>query len=388
MKVSTRWIVVNTCRLLVSAIFILSGLVKLIDPHGTEYKIEDYLVAMGLDGVLVQPLPLFFAVGMALLEFCLGIYLLFGIRRRLTTRTILAFMLVYTPLTLWLALTDAVADCGCFGDALVLTNWQTFGKNVCLLAAAVLLCRTRAWQTRLISESAQWLISIYSVVYGLALALLCLWGEPVIDFRPFHVGQDIAAAMEWPDDGEGQPEILDFSFEPIAGLDNACDVRADDVLADKGYTFLLIAPYLESADDGNMDRINAIADYADEYGYRFLCLTASDSVAIRRWQDLTGADYAFAFADELMLKTIVRSNPGLMLLRGGVVMGKWSHNTLPAPAELTAPLHSLALAHPQPGSYRRMLLALLLWYVVPLVLLTLLDRLVAVVRWQRRKANS
>lgn len=372
MRRKIEWIVVNTCRLLVSATFIFSGLVKLIDPVGTSYKIEDYLYALNCGSLATQPLPIGMAVGMAVFEFLLGINLFFGIRRRFTTIAMLAFMLVYTPLTLWLAITDAVADCGCFGDAIRLTNWQTFGKNVALLAASVVVCWRANRLTRAISESTQWLISLYSLVYALFLAALCIYAEPVIDFRPFHIGQNIPKAMEWPDAPDEQPEILDFDVDP-------------ELLEDTSYVFLLTSPHLETADDGNFNEINDIFDYAVYYGYRFTCLTASADSTISRWQDLTGAQYPFEFADELTLKTIARSNPALILLHGGTVVGKWGHRQLPQREQLTAPMHTLPLAHPHEETYRRGLLRLLLWYLVPLVAITLLDRAYASFRWLRRR---
>lgn len=379
------WIVVNTCRLVVSATFIFSGIVKLIDPVGTQYKIEDYLIAMGLDGPSATAL-LVVAVVLAMLEFCLGIYLFFGIRRRFTTYTILAFMLVYTPLTLWLALTNAVGDCGCFGDAVVLTNWQTFWKNVALLVGAVILFWRGNLLKRFISESAQWLISLYTIIYSGFLAALCLYAEPVIDFRPYHIGQDMRAAMEWPEDPEELPEIPSFLIGPIGPMSPmGPSLDTETLLADTSYTFLLVSPHLEDADDANMERINAIYDYALDGGYGFWCLTASDEEGIRRWQDLTGAEYPFAFVDELTLKTMARNNPALLLLHDGTIVGKWSHRLLPESEELTGPLHTLQIARPQPASYRRMLLNLLLWYLVPLIVLTFLDRLVASVRWWRKK---
>lgn len=390
MKNKALWIVVNTCRLVVSATFIFSGLVKLIDPVGTQYKIEDYAMAMGVSEWLSAPVPLVAAVLLAMLEFCLGIYLFFGIRRRFTTYTILAFMVIYTPLTLWLAITNAVPDCGCFGDALVLTNWQTFWKNVVLLIGAIVLFWRGNLLTRFISEAAQWAISLYSIVYSGFLALLCIYAEPVIDFRPYHIGQNITAAMEWPEDPELTPEIVDFTIMPVAGMDGSPQAYLDTetLLADTSYTFLLVAPHLETADDANMERINAIYDYAVSGGYAFWCLTASDENGIRRWQDLTGAEYDFAFVDELTLKTMARNNPALLLLHNGTIVGKWSHRLLPGTDELTGPLHTLKLAKPQPASYRRMLLQLLLWYIVPLLILTLLDRLVASIRWWRKKKNA
>lgn len=367
------WTVVNTCRLLVSATFIFSGLVKLIDPAGTSYKIIDYAAALHISFLSQPPLPIVLSVAMAVLEFTLGIYLFFGIRRRFTTYTILAFMLFYTPLTLWLALTDAVADCGCFGDAVRLTNWQTFWKNVVLLAASVVVFWKGNLLTRVISESTQWIISLYSLAYALFIAFICIYGEPIIDFRPFHIGQNIPKAMEWPEDPTQLPEILDFDVDP-------------SLIEDTSYVFILTSPYLEMADDGNFEEINAIYDYARHYGYRFQGLTPSDENAITRWQDLTGAQYTFDFADELTLKTIARSNPALTLLHNGTIVAKWGHRQLPKKEQLTAPLHQLTLAHPQPESYKRMLLQLLLWYLVPLFIITFLDRAYASFRWlQRRK---
>ena len=385
-KHNLLWIVVNTCRLVVSATFVFSGLVKLIDPVGTQYKIEDYLLAAGLDSI-GAPLPLVLAVVLAILEFCLGIYLFFGIRRRFTTITILVFMLVYTPLTLWLAITNAVADCGCFGDALVLTNWQTFWKNIGLLLGAVILLWHGKLLTRFISEAVHWVISLFSVVYAAFLAFLCLYAEPVIDFRPFHIGQHIPTAMEWPEDPMQTPEIIDFTIMPseVTGGTEQAYLDTESLLADTSYTFLLVAPHLEDADDGDMERINALYDYAVADGYAFWCLTASSEAGIRRWQDLTGAEYPFAFVDELTLKTMARSNPAVLLIHDGTIVAKWGHRMLPRAEQLTGPLHTLELAKPQPASYRRMLLRLALWYLLPLVILTFLDRVVASLRWWRRK---
>jgi triosephosphate isomerase len=384
-----QWIVVNICRLVVSATFVFSGLVKLIDPVGTQYKIEDYAAALNLTHLAIAPVPLVLAVVLAMLEFCLGIYLFFGIRRRFTTYTILGFMILYTPLTLWLAVTNAVADCGCFGDAIVLTNWQTFWKNVILLAGAIILFWRGNLLTRFISESAQWLISLYSIIYSGFLVLLCIYAEPVIDFRPFHIGQNMRTAMEWPADPEQLPEIIDFSIEPTsyAGKQGA-GIDTETLLADTSFNFLLIAPHLEQADDSNMERINAIYDYAVKGGYGFWCLTASGENSIRRWQDLTGAEYDYAFVDELTLKTMARSNPALILLHDGTIVGKWSQNLLPEEEELSGPLHSLDIATPHLASYHRMLLRLLLWYIVPLAIFTFIDRFIASVRWWRKKKRA
>ncbi len=397
---------VNLCRFFVSATFIFSGVVKLIDPYGTAYKIHDYLTALQFSSLLDFPhLPIAISVFLAILEFCLGIYLLFCIRRRTTLLLMSAMTLFYLPLTLWLALTDAITDCGCFGDAVHLSNWQTFWKNIILLAFLVFLWWQRQRMVRFISESAQWIVSIFTIVYALFLVFICIYREPIIDFRPFYIGQHIPTAMQWPDDPEGVPEILDFNIEGYTintrlqkqaetvtedtkDISLNDEINADVILSDTSYTFLLIAPYLEKADDSNMDLINAICDYAQDYGYRFLCLTASNDSAIHRWQDLTGAEYPFAFTDELTLKTIARSNPALMLLHDGTIVGKWSNNMLPHSEELSAPLYKLTLAHPEKNSYKSMLLSLLLWYLIPLGLLIIADRTYVSLRWWKQQKRQ
>ena len=132
-------VVAGAMRLLLGLTFVFSGVVKLIDPRGTQYKIEDYASAFGLGGLLPESLPLVLACVLATTEFLIGIYQLFAIRRRLASWVSLCFLLVMTPLTLYLAVTNPISDCGCFGDAIVLTNWQTFAKNVVLLVCAAVV---------------------------------------------------------------------------------------------------------------------------------------------------------------------------------------------------------------------------------------------------------
>lgn len=356
------WIVVNTCRLLVSATFVFSGIVKLVDPVGMQYKIEDYLVALGIPLSPESIWPLTLAIVLPLVEFLLGVYLFFGIRRRLTSWGLLLFMAFYTPLTLWLAITNGVADCGCFGDAVRLTNWQTFWKNAVLLVLVIIIWWQGQRMTRFISQSAQWMISLYSIAVGLFVAWVSIVREPFVDFRPYHQGQHIPTAMEWPDDPMDVPEILDFDVDPA-------------VLEDTSYTFLLISPHLELADDGAMDHINATYDFALREGYRFLALTASGSEAIRRWQDLTGAEYPFEFMDELALKTMARTNPAVMLLHNGTIVGKWAASQMPSEELGRKPLTLLAPSDLPPYHPIRRLLYLLLLYALPLVPLTLADRI-------------
>ena len=367
--------VVNTCRLLVSATFVFSGGVKLFDPVGMQYKIEDFLVAFGFSVTPGNVWILLFAVAIPLVEFLLGVYLFFGIRRRLTSWSLLIFMVFYTPLTLWLALTNGVSDCGCFGDAMLLSNWQTFWKNVILLVMVLVIWWKGRLMTRFISESVQWMISLYSIIAGLFAGWLSITEEPLLDFRPFYVGQHIPSAMEWPEDPEALPEILSFELDP-------------EVLADTSYTFLLISPHLELADDGAMDRINTACDFARRNGYRFLGLTASGTEVIHRWQDLTGAEYGFEFMDELTLKTMARTNPAVVLLHDGTIVAKWSAAGMPSAELSQKPLAELAPAEPKVEDNQTMMFAILLIYAIPLLPLTLADRIVFSVKWWIRRRRT
>ena len=421
-----RPIGVNVCRLLLAATFILSGFIKAIDPLGTQYKLHDYLTAMSLDALVPSWATLVAAVILAAVEFALGMYMLFAIERRRTTRMVLVLMACLTALTVWIAAADPVEDCGCFGDAITLTNTQTLVKNIVLTACAAVTAVWPRSMPRLISKSNQWIVRNYTIVFVIATSTVCLYGLPMFDFRPYHVGADLRKGMEIPEgaqqptfvttfvlrkDGVTReftlddypdstwqfvdshttqtsagyvPPIHDFSIQTIPGGDDI----TDSIVQSRGYTFLLIAPTLENADDSNFGEIDRIYEYAQDYGVPFYCLTASGERGISRWRDITGAEYQFCHTDETTLKTIIRSNPGLVLIKDGVVIRKWSHNQLPTAEELNAPLADTKAGHMPDESPARKLLTIILWFVMPLTVLTLADRAVAWTRWVRQGSNS
>ena len=376
--------VVNIARLVLAVTLILSGFVKAVDPLGTQYKIQDYLTAMGLGGIVPDLLTLSTSVLLSGLEFILGICLLFAIRRRFVSKVVLVMMVPMTMLTLWLAIADPIHDCGCFGDALVLTNWQTLWKNVVLLALAVIVWRWPLLMPRLIGESNQWIVFNYSSLFILlVVALRSLYTLPQFDFRPYYIGADIREGWQKMMEGEDSP-YADFFIESI----NDGEDITEQVLNDKGYTLLLIAPHLEQADDSQLDELNRIYDYSVEQGYPFYCLTASSAKAISRWQDMTGAEYPFCQTDDITLKTMIRSNPGLMLLKDGKVIRKWSHNALPEEEELSGRPEDIELGQMPSDSTAGKILWLLTWFVLPLVILTIADRLWAWSKWVRKKKKK
>lgn len=421
-----RITVVNVCRFVLAATFIFSGYVKAIDPLGTLYKLKDYAAAMSLNGLLPDWVLVGVAIALGALEFALGVFMLFAVRRHVVSRITLAFMTAMTGLTLWIFVADPVKDCGCFGDALKLTNGETLLKNIVLIACAALVAWRPADMARFISRSNQWIVRYYTVAYIVITSVYCLYTLPIFDFRPYHVGMNIKQGMEIPEGAE-QPEFESTFLLRKNGetreftLDNypdstweyvdtrtvqtkkgyeppihdfaltSCDTGEDiteQVLTKKGYTFLLVSPRLAVADDSNFGDIDQIYEYAEENGADFYCVTASANDEIERWRDLTGAEYHFCNADETTLKTMIRSNPGLMLLKDGTIIGKWSHNTLPQTDDLTAPLQQLTIGKAQNDSTTKRLLIVLLTFFLPLSALTLADRLWAWSKWIRNKQSN
>ncbi len=185
-------------RWLVGATFIFSGFVKVIDPLGYGYKIADYLEAMHLSAIDGAALPL--ALILAVLELVIGFSLFFNQLPKLGALGALLMMVFFTPLTLWLAIANPVSDCGCFGDALVITNWQTFFKNLVLLAMAILLFAQRKKIKTHYHTGVQWIIMFVVGFASLGLGFYCLKTLPIIDFRPYHIGANIAEGMIVPED--------------------------------------------------------------------------------------------------------------------------------------------------------------------------------------------
>lgn len=418
--------IVNLCRIIVAVTFIFSGFVKAIDPIGTQYKLQDYLGAIGMAGILPNWTLLAVAVFLAAIEFCIGIFLLFAIQRRLISKLTVAFMAFMTMVTVWIVVADPVKDCGCFGDALHLTNTETLIKNIVLLVCSLAIMYRPLAMFRFVSKSNQWIVTNYTIAFILVSSGLSLYYLPIFDFRPYHIGVNIPRGMEIPKGAKlpqfkttfimeknGQrkeftldnypdaswkfidsktvqtsegyiPPIHDFSItDNKTGLD-----LTNSVLSHKGYTFLLIAPHLETADDSNFGDIDRLYEYAQSYDIPFYCLTASTTKAIKRWIDLTGAEYPFCITDEAVLKTIIRSNPGLLLLKDGTIINKWSHNNLPNEAKLSRPISQSSLGKMPKDSVPAKILEIVLWFILPLTLLTLADRLWAWSKWVRLKEQK
>ena len=404
------------CRFLLAGVFIFSGFVKAVDPWGTFYKIQDYLIAMGIPGGIPDLFLFLASVFLACLEFCLGAYLFFGIRRRITPRLVLLMMSVMTPLTLWLAVANPISDCGCFGDAIQMTNWETFGKNVLLLVAAVSVYKWRKSIFPLVTIRFDWLIALYSWIYIFGIIIYSYWNLPIFDFRPYHVGADIRQGMVIPD-GETPPVfetrfvmqkngvkkeftienypdstwtfvdsymiVKEKGYEPpihdfsIVKVNDGEDIT-DQVLQDANYTFLLVAHQLDKADESCIDLISELYDYSIENNYGFYCLTSTSDDDIEGWCERTGAEYPFAIMDNITLKTIIRSNPGLILLKEGKVVNKWSVNNIPDEYQLVDRLENLPIGYATVQPLLNKIILTFLWFFIPLMFVCLLD-----MAWER-----
>ncbi len=414
-------VLTTICRFVLAAVFIFSGFVKAIDPLGTQYKIQDYLDAFGWAGVFPEFVPFLASALLGILEFCLGVYLFFGIRRIIAPRAVVVVMAVMTPLTFWLALDNPVSDCGCFGDAVVLSNWETFWKNVVLLVMAVVVLKWRKRIFPLVTTRFDWLIALYGFIYIFCMIVYCYRELPVFDFRPYHVGADVRQGMVIPEGEEPteyetrfilrkdgieeeftldnypdstwtfvdsrtvvkkqgyEPPIHDFS---MMNHEDGEDIT-EQVLSDENYTFLLVSHQLGLADDSKIDLINELYDYSLEYGYAFYCLTSSSDEDIMEWQVNTGVEYPFCLMDNITLKTMIRSNPGLILMKEGKIIRKWSVNNLPDEYELTEPLNRLSIGYVDNRSLMLQVLLVVAWFVFPLFFICLSDLM-----WERYKKRQ
>ncbi len=362
----------NISRWILGIVFIFSGFVKGIDPWGFDYKLTDYIHSMNLNWLEIFTLPGAFILPLA--EFLIGVGLISGIFTKLSIKLGLIFMSFFTPLTLYIAIKNPVTDCGCFGDALVITNWQTFFKNIVLIALAILLFINRKKISYIFPFNVRrFLFSILTLSY----IILVYWSfnhNPIIDFRPYKVGVNISAGMKIPKDAPADvyrstfyyrnlktnkirkfndhnypwqdtlnwkfermdpsvlikkgysPPIHDFVIQTAEGE----DVK-DFFLQDDNYLFVVVAYDLSKSSMKNQNTLNDLSTWAKEQGYKFICLTSSTGSVLDSFKERAKPTYDFYFGDEITLKTIIRSNPGLLLLKKGTILAKWHFNDIPSP---------------------------------------------------------
>jgi hypothetical protein len=338
-------------RIIIGLVFIFSGLVKAIDPLGSAYKFHDYFQAFNLG--FLNTLSLTLAIILCTAEFIAGFSVLTGIRQKTGIWGILILLGIFTPLTFILALTNPVSDCGCFGDAIHLTNWQTFvlftGKNLI---------------HSIFSKTTEWVLIIIVTILFVGFSLFNLRYLPVIDFLPYKTGSKIADNMIIPDGAtadqysttfiyekngirkdfdisnypandstwkfidqksvlikEGyKPLIHDFTINAING-----DDLTQNILSYHGYTVLMISKKLSEAGQKSLSQGFNIGNFCRNLGIDFYILTSSGKDEIRSYEN----GLTFCSTDETTLKTMIRANPGFILLKNGTIIDKWSWANVP-----------------------------------------------------------
>ena len=367
-------------RIVIGAVFVFSGFVKGIDLAGSAIKFDDYFVAFGMDFLIPASLPL--AIFLISTEFIIGISLLFGYRTYCGAWGVLIFMSAFTPLTLGLALFNPVSDCGCFGDAIVLTNWQTFWKNVVLMIMVLVIFYNRKKFKPAYPAKTDWSILVVIFVLFIGFSLYNYRHLPMIDFRPYNAGTNIPEKMYIPADApvdeyetiltyekngirkefnldnfpwqdstwsfveqksilikEGyKPPIHDFTIFTPDGIG-----ITDIVLSDESYSFILVSADLVKANKEALQKLDILSLYCNQTGIKFYSLSSSIYSEIEQIKSSQQLSLNFYSTDETTLKTIIRSNPGLLLLKEGIILAKWHYNDLPEIEELRQPVLSMVI---------------------------------------------
>ena len=357
-------------RIIFGLVFLFSGFVKAVDPLGTAYKISDYLEAFSLTPLDFLAFPA--ALMLIAAEFTIGFNILFNVHLKGTTWVASLFMLVMTPITLYLAISNPISDCGCFGDAIVMTNWQTFNKNVvlCVVLAIIALLQnqTRPW----LSNWGAWVVTLLPILISFGISIYCYNLLPIIDFRPYKIGNNIIEGMNIPEDAPLDKYETTFYYEKD-GIEQAFTLDnypaedstwtfvrqesklieqgyvppihdfsivtedgdiTDLVLEDSGYTLLVISHKVEKASTKNIKCVKSTIANAKKAGANIIWLTSSYSDEIEEFKTQYGIEDTFGATDDITLKTIVRSNPGLILIKDATVIEKWHHNALPSKDKL------------------------------------------------------
>lgn len=309
-------ILIHIVRLIVAVTFVFSGFVKLVDPLGSAYKFQEYFGSNVLNLEFLIPYALPFSIVLILAELMLGVFLLVGFKKKFTVWSLLVMMALFLFLTWYSAYYNKVTDCGCFGDAVTLSPWDTFYKNVILISLVLILL----WKSKHIcvlrSDSfAKW-TSFLSFFMSLFIVYHVLTHLPIIDFRPYAVGNNISDGMQYV--GDKDPLIHDFYLESTDGIDMT------ETILELDKVMLIISYNLENGDDNGFASLGSLIASAEDSGYSSYMLSASMYEEYEVIQELYKFQVPMLFCDETALKTVIRANPGIVTLQNGTVTGKWS----------------------------------------------------------------
>ncbi len=360
-------------RIIVGLLFIISGLIKANDPLGFSYKLDEYFEVFHMDWMSAISLQM--AMFISVIEIVLGMAVLVGVYMNATAWALLLMILFFTWLTGYSAITGKVTDCGCFGDAIKLTPKESFYKDLVLLFfILIIFVRRNVIEPLLTAKVGKGLVAV-SLVLAAWFTIHCFNHLPVKDFRPYAIGKNIPEQMKYPE-GAQKPEyktmliyekdgvekeftmedypwddstwvwkdtknilvkegyklpITDFSITDADGVDHT-----QDVLDDQEYNFVVVAYNLEKSNLKIQPALSAFAQAAEAKGFHFIGLTATNADQTEAFRHTHQAAYPYYFSDATLLKTIIRSNPGLVLLKGGTIIDMWHHNDLPTFEEFSA----------------------------------------------------
>lgn len=402
-------------RLVVGGVFVFSGFVKAVDPWGSYYKFNEYLQVLGWDSLL--GLSTFFAFALAVFEFVLGVLLVTGSCRRVAPLCATAFMLVMTPLTLWLAVTDAVPDCGCFGDYLVLSNWATFGKNVVLLAGCVYLLVLNRRVRSVYGPAVQWMVMALSFAFTILILFTGYLTQPLVDFRPYKVGTQLVSNAASSSDGdyvfiyEKDGVEREFSLDsvpdddsgwnyvdrrtvkkpqadvPAGGMTIAAWDNGDDMsdsLLQHDQLLLILIPDMDKVSISYTFRINELQAYADQMGCAVAALTSGTDEEIYEWNDVAMAHYPMYKADDSEIKMIARGNPAAVYVRDRKIV--WKRTLISIDPEL---IHEgeLDVSHLSDDFHPGDILEVLLWsYLLGMLAVLIVNRTHLVFRLKKKES--
>jgi len=310
-------LLVHLSRIFVGAMFIFSGFVKLVDPIGSQYKFQEYFGESVLNLEFLIPFALPFSILLIIAEIMLGVMLLLGYKSKLTVWSLLGLTTLFLFLTWYSAYYNKVTDCGCFGDAIKLTPWETFWKNVILIGLILLLLIRVKDIKEIFSKKITIALTLLSLISFSYITFHVLNHLPIIDFRAYAVGKNIPEGMEFPEDSNELPPVHDFMLE-----DTQNDLAPQILAMDK--VMLVIVYNADKSDEEGFVAIRKVADKAISKGYNVYGVSASFEDDLILMQNKYNLPFDFLFCDETTLKTMIRANPGIMTLSKGTVTGKWN----------------------------------------------------------------
>ena len=307
-------LITQISRILVGALFIFSGFVKLVDPIGSEYKFQEYFSESVLNMEFLIPYALLFAIVLIVAEILLGVMILIGYKSKLTVWSLLIITTIFLFLTWYSAYYNKVTDCGCFGDAIKLTPWETFYKNVVLIGLIIIMLVNVTFIKPLFKGKITKVITFLSLASFLFIVQHVLTHLPLIDFRAYAVGKNLQEGMLYPADGS-IPPVHDFMLEGV-------QQDLAPILLEKEKVMLVVIYNLDKSDINGFPAMKEASEKAIAKGYTVYGVSASFSNDLLVAQEKYNLPFDFLFCDETTLKTMIRANPGIIILNKGTVTQK------------------------------------------------------------------